>query len=53
LRDDTPVIPGSEDNFRAALEKSITENIPSIKRVVVLEKGVPLKRLWEVAVGPN
>ncbi len=53
LRDDTPVIPGSEDNFRAALEKSITENIPSIKRVVVLEKGVPLKRLWEVAAGPN
>lgn len=53
LRGDTPIIPGSEDNFRAALEKSITENIPSIKRVVVLEKGVPLKRLWEVAAGPN
>ncbi|MCU0844145.1 MAG: GerMN domain-containing protein [Spirochaetes bacterium] len=49
LRDNAIVIPGSEENFRTALEKSITENIPSIKRVVLLEKGVPLKRLWEVA----
>lgn len=51
LRDGTPVIPGSEDNFRTALEKSIVENVPSINRVVLLEKGVPLKRLWEVAAG--
>ncbi len=52
LRDNTAVIPGSEENFRTALEKSIVENIPSIKRVVLLEKGVPLKRLWEVAGVP-
>ncbi|HSV96839.1 MAG TPA: hypothetical protein VLM75_07885 [Spirochaetota bacterium] len=53
LRDNAHVISGSEDNFRTALEKSIVENIPSIKRVVLLEKGVPLKRLWEVAGSPN
>ena len=52
LRDNTAIIPGSEENFRTALEKSIVENIPSIKRVVLLEKGVPLKRLWEVAGVP-
>lgn len=53
LRDNATVIPGSEKNFRTALEKSIIENIPSIKRVVLLEKGVPLKPLWEVAGTAN
>jgi len=42
------IIPGSEALFREALEKTVTENIPAIKKVTVLEKGIPAKRLWEL-----
>ncbi len=42
------LIKGSEPLFRKALEKTITSIVPSIKRVIVIEKGVPDKALWEL-----
>ncbi len=45
---DAAVIKGSEVLFMKALEKTIRTNIPSVKRVYVLENGVPGKPLWEV-----
>lgn len=42
-------ISGSEKLFHDALEKTITQNIPSLKKVYILERGVPFKNLWEVA----
>jgi hypothetical protein len=47
--DNVAVIPGSENTFRRALEKTITENIPSIERVIILERGIPGKNIWEMA----
>ncbi|TAL33962.1 MAG: hypothetical protein EPN93_13090 [Spirochaetes bacterium] len=49
LRENAESIPGSESNFRLAVEKTITENIPGIKSVMILERGIPGKNLWEVA----
>ncbi len=48
LRSAATVIRNSESLFKRALEKTITENIPSIKTVLVLEKGVPGTALWEL-----
>ncbi|HOT45288.1 MAG TPA: hypothetical protein PLM53_10080 [Spirochaetota bacterium] len=48
LRLSATVIKNSERLFRRAVEKTITENIPSIKTVLVLEKGVPGTALWEL-----
>ena len=47
LRPDIGPIKNSESMFKSALEKTIKENIPSIKTVMVLEKGVPGAPLWE------
>ncbi len=47
--DNIEIIPGSENTFRRALEKTITENIPSIERVIILERGIPGKSIWEMA----
>jgi hypothetical protein len=49
LRENAESIPGSESNFRLAVEKTITENIPGITDVKILERGIPGKNLWEVA----
>lgn len=43
------IIPGSEKVFRESLGKTITENIPSTKRVILLEQGIPFKNIWEIA----
>lgn len=48
IKGDISVIPGSEKLFREALSKTITENIPSIKEVVLLEKGIQRQPLWDV-----
>jgi hypothetical protein len=48
LRSSVAVIKNSESLFRKALEKTITENIPSVRSVLVLEKGVPGAALWEL-----
>lgn len=42
------VVKGSEHMFREALQKTIAENIPGIKKVILLEKGVPFRKLWEI-----
>ena len=49
LSDTAKVIPGSERVFRESLGKTITENISSVKGVIVLERGIPLKNIWEMA----
>jgi hypothetical protein len=49
LEDNIDIIPGSEKAFREALEKTIVENIPSVKRVIILERGIPGKNVWEIA----
>ncbi len=48
LEKDSVVVKGSEKMFKDALEKTITSNMPDIKRVLILEKGVPLRKLWEI-----
>jgi len=42
------VVKGSEQMFKESLEKTITENVPGIKKVILLEKGVPFRKLWEI-----
>jgi hypothetical protein len=32
--------------FKESLEKTITENIPSIKKIILLEMGIPGRSLW-------
>ena len=39
-------IPGSEPLFKKALEQTITANIPEIAGIILLERGVPDKKLW-------
>jgi hypothetical protein len=48
LRSNITVIQNSEKLFKLALEKTITKNIPSVKAVILLEKGVPGTSLWEL-----
>ncbi len=48
LQKEITVVKGSEQMFRGALEKTIVENVPGIKKVILLEKGIPNKRLWEI-----
>jgi hypothetical protein len=45
---DMNIVKGSEQMFRESLEKTITENVPGIKKVILLEKGVPFRKLWEI-----
>ena len=44
---ETKIIPGSEKIFIESLEKTITENIPSVKKITVLERGIPGRSLWK------
>lgn len=48
IEKDVVVVKGSEQIFREALEKTIAENVPGIKKVILLEKGVPCKKLWDI-----
>ena len=48
LDKDIHVVKGSEQMFKDALEKTITSNVPEIKKVILLEKGVPFRKLWEM-----
>jgi hypothetical protein len=45
---DIAVVKNSEALFREALEKTILENVQGIKKVMILEKGVPFRKLWEM-----
>jgi len=48
LDDSVVVTEGSEELFKKSLEKTLSENIPAIKKVLLLERGVPGKSLWEI-----
>jgi len=48
LKKGADIIKGSEDMFKQAVEKTIRENIKHIKRVFVLDRGIPNRRLWEL-----
>lgn len=48
LDKDITVVKGSEQMFRESLEKTIAENIQGIKKVILLEKGIPFRKLWEI-----
>ncbi len=39
---------GSEEVFKKALQKTLTENIPRMDRVEILVHGVPGRKLWEM-----
>jgi len=43
------IIEGSEKAFHDAISKTIKENIDGISRVILLENGIPGKRLWELS----
>jgi hypothetical protein len=45
--DITKLTPGSENAFKTALERTITENIPAIKKIYLLERGIPGRNTWE------
>jgi hypothetical protein len=47
LASDAPIVAGSEKVFREALTKTITDNVKNVKKVLVLENGIPNKNLWE------
>jgi hypothetical protein len=49
LEPDAPSIPGSEKLFRQALEKTILLNIKGIRKVLVLENGIPDKNMWDLS----
>ncbi len=46
LKEAAIVVPGAEEAFKKALEKTIAENIPSVTEVTVLVNGIPGTRLW-------
>ncbi len=48
LGKDIIVVKNSEALFRESLEKTILENVPEIRKVMILEKGVPFRKLWEI-----
>ncbi len=41
------LIPGSEKAFKESLEKTLTENIPSIKKILILDRGIPRRNIWD------
>ncbi|MDA3899485.1 MAG: GerMN domain-containing protein [Spirochaetes bacterium] len=46
LKPETPVLPGSEQNFKNAVEKSVKENFPNITKVEFLQNGLYNRNLW-------
>jgi hypothetical protein len=46
LKNNARIVPGSEESFKIAIEKTIKENLISIKRVMILLNGVPERKLW-------
>ncbi|MCU0846651.1 MAG: hypothetical protein MUD12_02040 [Spirochaetes bacterium] len=48
IPENVPVYANSEVLFRKAIEKTIKTNIPSIKSVYLLDKGVPDRNLWDI-----
>lgn len=48
LTRNSKIIPGSENTFREAVSKTITENIPYINKVILLDRGIPGRDIWEI-----
>lgn len=48
VSDDTKIVAGSEKLFRESLKKTVRANLPSIKEMYLLERGVPGRKLWEM-----
>ncbi|OHD65634.1 MAG: hypothetical protein A2176_13400 [Spirochaetes bacterium RBG_13_51_14] len=48
LRPNIGVIKNSERLFKKALEKTVSANIPAVKTVLLLEKGIPGTAIWEL-----
>lgn len=48
LNESAVVTKGSEELFKKSLEKTLRENIPVVKELVFLERGVPGKNIWEI-----
>ena len=44
---ETNIIQGSEKVFVESIEKTITGNIPSVKKIAILDNGIPGRNLWE------
>jgi hypothetical protein len=50
LDDDAPIIQGSEQLYRDAVKKTVMKNIGEIRDVIILENGIPGKKIWETAL---
>jgi hypothetical protein len=50
LDEDAPIIQGSEQLYREAVKKTVMENIEGIHDVIILENGIPGKKIWETAL---
>lgn len=48
LKKSSKIIPGSENIFREAVSKTIKENIQSINEVILLDRGIPGRDIWEL-----
>lgn len=48
LEKDINIVKGSEQMFKESIEKTIIENVHGVKKVIILEKGVPFRKLWEI-----
>ena len=44
------IIANSQSLFRETLEKTLTENIPTIKKIILLERGIPNRSLWPQSI---
>lgn len=42
------IVKGSEELFKAMVEKTIIVNLPEINKVYILERGIAGKKLWEL-----
>ncbi|HNX60020.1 MAG TPA: hypothetical protein PKK43_13045, partial [Spirochaetota bacterium] len=49
LDDDAPFTSGAENLYHEAIAKTLTENIKSIKKVVICENGIPGKNIWDTS----
>ena len=47
MKKKTHVLKGSEELFKKALAKTIKENIPDISDVLLVERGIPGRVLWD------
>lgn len=44
------VIKNSEELFRKAVEKTLIDNFPSVKKVLILRRGIPNLNIWDYGV---